>query len=368
MDDLAMLRDLGRDLEHEPPATLAHQRHRLLGMTAGEGSRRDLSGASSRRGLFGAITGGGRRRLTGRMRWMTLAVVAGVTAALVVVPTVLLRGTPASRTLTPPTWDRPPKQNEALNVLVVGSDMRPGPRGMPANLNLGERSDVMILLHLSADRKNVTVVSLPRDSMVRMPTCATGSGQVSMINQAFNVGGLKCAWKTVESATGVHVDHAIEIRYSGFKEMVDALGGVEVTLPTAVDDPKSKLRLSAGRHHLGGEQALAYVRTRYGLGDGSDLGRIKRQQAFMNAMLKQVTGHLKEPDRLAAFVDVVRRSITTDEGLDLETMYSIARNVHEAGARVRFVTVPWQPYREDPNRLEWKQPEAAQLFAKLKHD
>ncbi|MFC4592470.1 LCP family protein [Sphaerisporangium corydalis] len=357
MDDLTMLRDLGRDLEHEPPASLARQRHRLLGLAAGDGPLRRTSGL---------IGGDGRRR---RLGWAMLIAVAGVTAVLVVIPTVLLRGTPASSTLAPPSWDRPPKRSETLNVLLVGSDKRPPPKAMPT-MDLGERSDVMLLVHLPADRRNVTVVSLPRDSLVQIPACTTSDGKTSpshvdMINQAFSIGGLNCAWKTVESVTGVRVDHVIQIRYSGFEDIVDALGGVEVTLPTAVDDRFASLRLAAGKHHLNGETALAYVRARR-LGDGSDLQRIKRQQALMRNLLKRVSG-LRDPARLAVLVEVVRKSITTDAGLDLETMYSIVGGVQKSEARVMFVTVPHRPSTQDPNRIEWRQPEADRLFADLKN-
>ncbi|WP_248961696.1 LCP family glycopolymer transferase [Sphaerisporangium perillae] len=360
MDDLTTLRDLGRDLEHEPPATLGHQRRRLL----------DAMGASASRP---------RRRPAGfpglprRANWVMLAGVAAITAALVVVPTVLLRSAaPAGSTVAAPAWDRPPKHGDALNVLLVGSDERLPPKGQPG-LKLGRRSDVMILLHLSADRKRVVAVSLPRDSMVRIPACQSSSGatipsRVDMINQAFDTGGLRCAWKTVESTTGVHVDHAVEISYLGFKDMVDVLGGVDITLPAAVRDPKAKLDLPAGRNHLNGEQALGYVRTR-ALGDGSDIARIKRQHLLMNALLGQVTTRADDPADLTAFLDVARKAVTSDVDLDLDTLYAVVRGLRESGLDgVRLVTVPFRPSKIDKNRIEWVQPEADRLFEQFKGD
>jgi LCP family protein required for cell wall assembly len=353
VDDMTMIRDLGRDLEHEPPATLVRQRQRLLDTAAGVHRRRRVPG------------------------WTMLALVAGVTAVLVVVPTVLLRATPTAGTLGAPAWDRPPKQGQALNVLLVGSDSRPGPRGGSGGVPTvpAARTDTMVLLHLSADRKDVTAVSLPRDSMVRIPACPSSSGATTIqahtgpINSAFSDGGLNCVWKTVESSTGVRVDHAVEIRFSGFRDMVDALGGVEITLPQAVNDRNSGLRLPAGRHLINGDQALAYVRTRQSLGDGSDLGRIKRQQQFMSALLKKASEQLADPSRLSAFLDVARKSITSDAGLDLRTMYAIAERVQRTGTRdVRFVTVPWRPSSADPQRLEWSQPAADRLFSQLRGD
>lgn len=345
MDDLTMLRDIGHDLEHEPPAGLARQRRRLLDETAG-GRRRRLTPWA-----------GGRRA-----GWIALAAVAVVTAALVVVPTVLLRGTTGAHTVAPPTGDRPPKKDEALTVLLLGSDRR------PSWGDQGERSDLMVLLRLSADRKRATAVSLPRDSMVRIPQCRSAAGKTvaahrDMINQAYRIGGLTCAWKTVETTTGVRVDHAVAIRYDGLEKLVDALGGVEVTLPQAVNDRKSKLKLPAGRSVVDGRTAVAYARLRY-VGDGSDIARIKRNIALMQALLKKVS-RLDDPTALASFVRVAATSVTTDAGLDLDTMLGLARDVQRAGTRVTALTVPWRPSVEDPNRIEWQQPDAARLFERL---
>ncbi|WP_052400095.1 LCP family protein [Microbispora sp. H10830] len=348
MDDLTMLRDLGRGLEHEPPAGLARQRRRLLDEAAG-GRRRRLTPWA-----------GGRRA-----GWIALAAVAVVTAALVVVPTVLLRGTTGAHTVAPPTGNRPPKEGGALTVLLLGSDRRPTSAHVG---DLGERSDLMVLLRLSADRKRATAVSLPRDSMVRIPQCRSAVGRTvaahqDMINQAYAIGGLTCAWKTVEITTGVRVDHAVAIRYDGLEKLVDALGGVEVTLPHAVNDPKSKLKLPAGRSVVDGRTAVAYTRLRY-VGDGSDIARIKRNTALMQAMLKKVS-RLDDPAALASFVRVAATSVTTDAGLDLDTMLGLARDVQRAGTRVTALTVPWRPYTKDPNRIEWRQPEASRLFERL---
>lgn len=354
MDDLTMIRDFGRGLEHEPPAGLARQRRRLLD----EASGRRQAGASRL-----------RRPLIGRAGWIALAAVAVVTAALVVVPTVLLRG--ATRvdtgpgTTAAPSGDRPAKKGGALTVLVLGTDYRVGP--VQAG-DLGERSDLMMLLYLSADRKRATAVSLPRDSMVPIPQCRSSGGRTvaahfGMINSAYDVGGLTCAWKTVESVTGVRVDHAVALRYAGLEKVVDALGGVEVVLPHAVDDHKSKLKLPAGRSLVDGETAVAYARLRY-TGDGSDIARIRRTQVLVQAMLKKFF-RAGDPAALARLVGVVREAVVTDAGLDLETMYALARDVQRAGTRVTYLSVPWRPYPEDPNRIQWKQPEASRLFARL---
>ncbi|MFC4534236.1 LCP family protein [Sphaerisporangium dianthi] len=367
MDDLKVLRDFGRGLEHEPPATLARQRRRLLDAATATASAD--AGAAAGPGRRRRFPGAGRPRR--RIGWAALAGVAAVTAALVVVPTVLLRGTtPAGSTVAAPTWHRPAKQDGVLNVLVVGSDERPAPKGAPG-LSLGERSDVMILVTVPEDGRKISAVSLPRDSMVRIPACQSPDGttapaRTDMINSAFTTGGLRCAWKTVESLTGVRVDHAVEIRFSGFKDIVDALGGVEITLPMAVKDPKSKLDLPAGRHLLNGEQALAYVRTRYALGAGSDIPRIRRQQVLMASLLDKIL-HIGEPDRLRLLFQAVRKSVITDVDLDLGTLLTVLQGAQPGSTDpVRFLIVPVRPYPADPHRLEWLQPDAGRLFAQLR--
>ncbi|GAA2872936.1 hypothetical protein GCM10010517_33400 [Streptosporangium fragile] len=343
-----MLRDLGRDLEHEPPATLAHQRRRLLDAPARPRWR-----------PLRAVRG-----------WTALALAAGVTAAVAVVPTVVVLG--GRQSVPAPAGDRPDKPSKALNVLVVGTDSQAGTPRL-RHPDRGVLSDTMILLHLSADRKKVQVVNIPRDSIVKLPACESADGKTvpartDMINAAFRTGGLSCAWKAVESTTKVRVDHAIEIEFSGLEDMVDALGGVEVTLAAPVDDRKSKLKLPAGKHLLNGEQAVGYVRLR-NYGDGSDLQRIRRQQRFMNAMVKKAAERLADPTWLPGFLGAVTASVKTDKGLDARTMYTIARGFKgtEPGS-VTFTTVPTRPHPNDPNRLQWDAPAAERLFAALRSD
>ena len=185
----------------------------------------------------------------------------------------------------------------------MGSDKRRG----DAALNVeGERSDTTILLHLAADRESAVMVSIPRDTIVDIPECLREDGttvparSAQMFNSAFSEGGAACTIKTVEKLTDIRIDHHVVIDFNGFKGMVNALGGVKVCLPNDVNDPNSHLNLSAGTHTVKGQQALAYVRTRHGLGDGSDISRIDRQQAFLGSMVSKVrsTGLLLRPDRL----------------------------------------------------------------------
>ena len=165
-------------------------------------------------------------------------------------------------------------------------------------------------------------MSIPRDTMVPIPECTRDDGTVvpaqaaQMFNEAFSEGGPACTIKTVEKLTKIRIDNYIVVDFSGFKDMVNALGGVKVCLPYAVNDPQSHLDLAAGTHTVKGQQALAYVRTRHGLGDGWDLSRIDRQQAFIGSMVSKVKdkGLLLRPDRLYNFLAAATKSLTTDFG------------------------------------------------------
>lgn len=140
----------------------------------------------------------------------------------------------------------------------------------------------MILLHVAADRRSATAVSLPRDLMVEIPSCPTADGsrteaRFAQFNWAFQFGGAACLIRTVEKMTGIRIYHHGVVDFEGFKKVVDAVGGVEVCLDGPMNDAKAKLRLQAGRQTLSGEQALGCVRARYSLGNGSDTERMTRQ-------------------------------------------------------------------------------------------
>ncbi|HEY3687356.1 MAG TPA: LCP family protein [Streptosporangiaceae bacterium] len=304
---------------------------------------------------------------------MTAVLVAGCLSAYAAYRK--LYGNITHESVTGKLGKRPPKIGKATNVLVLGSDSRSGKDAKYGKAD-GERSDTLIVLHLSPDGKQAVGMSFPRDSMVQLPSCKTTKGgtapaHLGMINEAFSEGGPACSWKTIESLTGVHIDHFVKVDFSGFKGMVNALGGVEVCLPTAVHDRDSHLDLSAGRHIVKGEQALAYVRNRHGLGDGSDLGRIKRQQLFMSSIVKKVTdgGLLASPTKLFNFLDAATKSVTTDDGLDISEIKKLAGSVQGMSAgKVKFVTVPNEAYPADPNRVQFAQPLAGQLFDAIKND
>ncbi|MER5483151.1 LCP family protein [Streptomyces sp. NPDC002812] len=266
----------------------------------------------------------------------------------------------------------------AQNILLIGSDSRTGAGNAPYGQDEGtQRSDTTILLHLPADRKSATAVSIPRDLMAEIPACLKPDGsrtseQFAQFNWAFEWGGTACTIRTVEAMTGIRVDHHMVLDFSGFKKMVDAIGGVEVCLRRPVDDAEAKLKLPAGRQTLQGEQALGFVRARYSLGNGSDTERMERQQAFLGSLVKKVqsNGVLLNPARLYPLLDAATSSVTTDPGLaSLRGLYELVRGVRDIPTdQIKFLTVPRRPYAADANRDELRQPDATQLFQRLRAD
>ncbi|MFE9103936.1 LCP family protein [Actinomadura geliboluensis] len=272
--------------------------------------------------------------------------------------------------------DRPKKLNKSLNILLLGSDTRAGDNSEYADGVTGARSDTTILLHLSPNRDQAVGISFPRDSMVKMPKCEKEGGgtvpaQFGMLNSAFAFGGPTCTWKTLEGLTGIHIDHFVQIDFSGFKRMVDALGGVEICVDRPVNDPRAQLYLKAGKQTVKGTQALGYVRARYSLGDGSDLERIQRQQKFMAAVVDKATSGsmLTDPAKTYKFLKAATKSMTTDDDLNLATMKKIADGLKGMDAgQVRFVTVPVERYAPDPNRVQWNRERAQALFEAVRRD
>ncbi len=261
------------------------------------------------------------------------------------------------------------------NILLIGSDQR---QGAAAAKIQGARSDTTILLHLAADRNSAVLVSIPRDSIVNIPSCKRPDvtrtrAQTTRFNAAYSLAGPACTIRTVEAITDIRIDHHVVIDFRGFRHMVDALDGVEICLPERVDDDKSSLHLDAGRQTVHGADALAYVRTRYQLGDGSDLSRIDRQQAFLASMVKKVSsrGLLLRPDRLVSFLDAATKSITTDPGLaSLNHLRKLAQSVKDMETdAVTFVTVPNAANPADNgNTVLFRKAEAEALWTSLRFD
>ncbi|MFF5444990.1 LCP family protein [Streptomyces sp. NPDC012888] len=259
--------------------------------------------------------------------------------------------------------DRPADvDNGSMDILVLGSDSRGG-----ANAEYGAddggsaRSDTAMIVHLYHGREKASIVSIPRDTLVTRPACTTTDGKNDpggprrMFNESFTVGGAACAVKTVEKMSGIRMDHYIEVDFTGFKKIVDTLGGVEITTTKPIKDGASHLDLPAGTHTLDGEQALGLVRTRKSVGDGSDLGRIQLQQAFIKALIKQVKGIgvFDNPKKLLDLADVGTKSITTDKQLgDVKSLMGFAQGLKGIDAQdMHMITLPVVPDTRDPNRV-----------------
>ncbi|WP_189957830.1 LCP family protein [Streptomyces alanosinicus] len=266
----------------------------------------------------------------------------------------------------------------AQNILLIGSDTRAGDGNARYGRDLGsERSDTTILLHLAADRRSATAVSLPRDLMVDIPGCRQSDGTRSepvfaMFNHAFQAGGSACTIRTVEKLTDIRIDHHVVVDFSGFKEMVDAVDGVRVCLKEPIDDKAARLRLPAGKVLLDGEQALGYVRARKSLGDGSDTERMERQQRFLAALVDKMQSNdvLLNPVKLYPVLDAATSSLTADPELaTLRGLYQLVRGLRDIPTeRVQFLTVPRESYVYDANRDQLVEPEAEKLFARLRAD
>jgi len=276
--------------------------------------------------------------------------------------------------------NRPPAGPPGVeNILILGSQTRDG-QGPGFGHDPGtDLSDNLVLVHVDAAHTHATVVSIPRDTLVYEPACPsrTGSGTEpaipdAIIDGAMNEGGPVCAVATVEHLTGIRIDHFVRFDFNSFRTMVDVLGGVEVCLPQAVHDPYSHLDLAAGRHLVTGNQALAFVRTRHGVGDGGDLGRIKLQQEFMSSLMQKVTSQktLENPVKLLQIADAGTKALTVDPGLGsvakLLGQAAMARNLHTRD--VTFVTMPTLTDPADPNRLLTAQPQDDVIWQMLKAD
>jgi LCP family protein required for cell wall assembly len=278
-----------------------------------------------------------------------------------------------------PTHKVPTGPSGPINILVMGSDNRDAPGDHIDNLTgIGKRSDTTILLHLSGDRQHAYGVSIPRDSVVNRAACYDNAGKEisppatgAMWNDAFNIGGAACTIEQFEQLTHVPIDHFIVVDFAGFKAMVDAIGGVDVCLPHAVVDPIGHINLPAGTHKFTGDQALNYVRERHDLGNGSDIGRMKRQQAFIASMAHQAisANTLANPIHLGKFLDAATKSLTVDPGLkSIAKLVGLAYQFRHIGLdKIQFVTTPWEVDPSDPNRVVWA-PTAHLLWQDLLND
>jgi LCP family protein required for cell wall assembly len=277
---------------------------------------------------------------------------------------------------------------QAENIMVLGSDSRNGLSKAYGSGLVTDQSDTLMIIHIPADRKWAEVMSIPRDSYVNIPACEMGDGQLSAptqfkINEAFAIGnldgnhtslGVACTVKTLEQDTGIYINHFIVVNFTGLEKMVAALGGVYECNPTAINDPNSGLHLTAGTHLLTPAQALGYVRARYTLGNGSDLERIGRQQAFMSSLISRVQSELLNPLAIYRFLDAATGSLTIDSQLGgITGLYNLGESLRGIPtSKIAFFTIPNYPRSEvDPSdtaNVLWTQPEGDKIFASFRDD
>ncbi|MFF3394827.1 LCP family protein [Streptomyces sp. NPDC002669] len=283
--------------------------------------------------------------------------------------------------------NRPPDSSNGQNVLVIGSDSRSGD-----NVKLGGgtgtvgRSDTAFLLHVYGDRKHAVAVSIPRDALVDIPACKKPGGEWTapqhavMFNGAFSVGETPegnpaCTQNTVEQLTGLRVDHTVVIDFAGFSALTSAVGGVPVCLPKDIYQrdlsPKRPTRgdliFTKGPQSVSGQRALDYVRLRHGIGDGSDIGRIKRQQAFVASLVKKIKSQGLNPTTLLPLAKSATDAMTVDPGLgSADRLLAFAMSMKNVDLHnTKFVTVPW---RYEGARVAIVEPDADELWAALKAD
>ncbi|MFD5411129.1 LCP family protein [Streptomyces nojiriensis] len=267
----------------------------------------------------------------------------------------------------------------AQNILVLGSDSRAGANGDLDHGDVsGARSDTAMLVHIPEGRAKATAVSIPRDTLITRPECKDGDGKTLpsakrvMFNSVYSLAGPACVVNTVEQLSGVRVDHFVEVDFAGFKGLVDALGGVTVTLDKPMSGAKGGLKLDAGTHRLDGTDSLRFVRTRYGYGDGSDLGRIGLQQQFMLAMLSEIKKQdaLGNPARLYKLADAGTKSLTTDSDLgSLTALADFAQSMKGVNPEtMETIMLPVAYDKVDPNRVIVAEPQATQLWDAIRKD
>ena len=327
----------------------------------------------------GRVPRGRRRRVVRGLAWGAAAVVLLSGAAAGYVYTRFdhnIAGVDIDAALG---GDRPEDvPNGSLDLLVLGSDSRSGENARYGRKQARSRSDTAMVVHLHRGHRRASVVSIPRDTLVDRPACRRASGDTApparhrMFNEAYATGGPACAVKTVEHLTGIRMDHYLEVDFSGFRKLIDQLGGVEITTSRPLRDRDAHLNLPPGRHTLDGEQALGLVRTRKAIGDGSDLGRIQLQQLFVKALVRHVREMelFDNPGRLYRLADTATSALTTDA--DLASVRALAelgrrlRSLDDDGVTMATLPVAYDP--RNPSRVVPLEKRADRVWGALRHD
>lgn len=286
-------------------------------------------------------------------------------------------------------------EGRAVNILVVGTDSRNGASG---DIGAGDedevpglRNDSTMVIHVSADRSRVQVLSIPRDTLVDIPACKHRDGSTSdpiegeMFNNAMFYGadggntdlditpGIACVKSTVEKMSNMTIDAFMVVNFAGFINMIDALGGIWFNIPERIDDESARLFIDEGCWKLDGTQSLAYMRSRKAQGDGSDISRIGRQQQLISAMLRelQAKDYVKDSGALLTFLQAAIQAVNVSPNLgDASSDASLLINVLQKVDRsnIQFVTMPVEEPSWDPNRRVASEPMATNVWNALKND
>ncbi len=268
-----------------------------------------------------------------------------------------------------------------VNILLVGSDDRTGQGaefGEGSEDAEGVLNDVTMLLHLSADHKHATVVSIPRDTLVDTPACVSDQGEEIpeqygvQFNSLLGSGGMNCVITAVEDMSGLDIQFAAMVKFRGVIEMSNAVGGVEVCVEQPIDDPYIGLQLDAGYHTLQGADALAFLRTRHGVGDGSDLSRISNQQVFLSALMRTLKSGdtLTDPTKLYGIARAATQNMVLSSNLNnVDVMVQIAFALSEVPLdQISFVQLPVVTPDYDPNRVVPDEYASEALWTLLRND
>ncbi|AQS67809.1 LCP family protein [Streptomyces pactum] len=275
--------------------------------------------------------------------------------------------------------DRPEKlPTSGQNLLILGSDTRSGENADLAGGDSSGLADTTMVVHIPEGRSKAVSVSIPRDTLVTRPECPAKDGSTLpakervMFNSLYPTGGPACVLKTVEHMSGVRIDHYIEVDFAGFASLVDAIGGVTVEVDQPIKDSKTGLDLSVGSHRLNGRESLAFVRTRHGVGDGSDLGRIGLQQQFMLALLAEVRKQdlLGSPTKAYKIANAATKSLTTDSAISsLTSLAEFGRSMQGVNPdTMETLMLPVEYDKLEPARVVAVEPRASALWKAIKED
>ena len=323
-------------------------------------------GSIGRPGGPGSIgTGGGRRWLRPRRIFGVVAIVIALVLVAVIGEYFNLNGK-LTRANVLASYSGQPAQGDGTNWLIAGSDGRQGLSGkelrkLSAGQGIsGHRSDTILILHIPSSGKPI-LISVPRDSWVNIP----GNG-FAKINAAYDFGGPQLLAKTVQNATGLRIDHYMEIGFGGFVKVVNAVGGVRMCVQHPLFDRASGLHLRKGCHNLGGDQALAFVRDRHSFAALQDLQRIQDQRLFLKALLSKLTsaGVLLNPFSIIPAASGAASTLTVDSGTSLYQLAEVAFALSHPNTTTVPIANP-SFFVDGQDAIEWNQHAAHELFTDL---